>query len=200
MAFSGRLDDGEEVILAVRPHWWCFAPTAAILAAALILAVASATYGVPEPVQLLVVLLTLVALGRFVARYARWATTRFVVTSERIVHRRGVVARRGTEIPLRQVRGASCRQSLGERVLRCGEVVIDVVETGEQRFGRLPRPSLLGDEIRAAVHAHRQRWAGGWSHPLSMVDQLERLDELCRRGVLSRAEFDRKKEQLLERM
>lgn len=200
MAFSGRLDDGEEVILAVRPHWWCFAPTAAVLAAALILAVASATYGFPEPVQLLVVLLTLVALGRFVARYARWATTRFVVTSERVIHRRGVVVRRGTEVPLRQVRRVSCRRSLGERVLRCGEVVIDVVETGEQRFARLPRPSLLGDEIRAAVHAHGQRPAGGWSHPLSTVDQLERLDELCRRGVLSRAEFDRKKEQLLERM
>ena len=200
MAFSGRLDDGEEVILAVRPHWWCFAPTGAALAAALILAMGSATYGLPEPVQLLVVLLTLVALGRFVARYARWATTRFMVTSERVVHRRGVVGRRSAEIPLRQVRGASCRQSLGERVLRCGEVVIDVVEAGEQRFARLPRPALVRDQIRAGAHAHRQRWAGGWSDALSMVDQLERLDELCRRGVLSRAEFNRKKEQLLERM
>lgn len=187
-------------MLAVRPHWWCFAPTGAALAVALILAVGSATYDLPEPVQLLVVLVTLVALGRFVARYARWATSRFVVTSERVVHRRGVVARRGTEIPLGQVRGASCHQSLGERVLRCGEVVIHVVETGEQRFARLPRPSLLRDEIKAAAHAHRQRWAGGWTDPLSTVDQLERLDELCRRGVLSRAEFDRKKEQLLERM
>ena len=199
MAFSGRLDDGEELILSVRPHWWCFAPTGAVLATTLVLAVASATYGLPEPVQLLVVLLTLVALGRFVARYARWATTRFVVTTERVLHRRGVVGRRGTEVPLRQVQGASCRQSLGERVLRCGEVVIDVVGTGEQRFPRLPRPALLRDQITAGAHAHRQRWAG-WPDPLSMVDQLERLDELCRRGVLSRAEFARKKEQLLERM
>ncbi len=199
MAFSGRLDDGEEVILSVRPHWWCFASTGAVLAAALVLAVGSATYGLPEPVQLLVVLLTLVALGRFVVRYARWATTRFVVTSERVLHRRGVVGRRRTEIPLRQVQGASCRQSLGERVLRCGEVVVDVAG-GEQRFARLPRPALLRDQITAGAHAHRQRWAGSRSEALAMVDQLERLDELCRRGVLSRAEFDRKKGQLLERM
>jgi hypothetical protein len=32
------------------------------------------------------------------------------------------------------------------------------------------------------------------------VEQLERLDELCRRGVLTRAEFEAEKAQLLERM
>lgn len=197
MAFSRRLlDAGEEVALAVRPHWWCFAPAGAVLAAALILAVGSATSALPEPVLLLVVLLTLAALGRFVARYARWATTRFVVTSERVIHRHGVVARRANEIPLGQVRGVSCRRSLAGRVLRCGEVVIETAEGSERRLERLPRPSVFRDELRTAAEAHRRRWGGGWSD----VDQLERLDELRRRGVLTRAEFDRKKEQLLERM
>jgi hypothetical protein len=201
MAFPRRLlDDGEDVVLAVRPHWWCFAPAGAVLAAALALAVVSAALFLPEPAQLLAALLTLVALGRFVTRYARWATTRFVVTSKRVIQRSGVVSRRGIELPLDQVRAVSCRQSLGERVLRCGDVVIEAVEAGEQRFSRLPRPSMLRDEIRAGIEAHRRRWAGGWSGGLSMVEQLERLDELCRRGVLTRAEFDRKKGQLLERM
>ena len=196
MAFSGRLDDGEAVILGVRPHWWCFAPTGAVLAAALILAVGSAAFTLPEPVQLLVVLLTLVALGRFVTSYARWATTRFVVTSERVIHRRGVVVRRGEEILLGQVRAVSCRQSLGGRVLRCGDVVIEAAAGREHRWRRLPRPSVFRDELRAAAEAHRSRWGRGWSD----VDQLERLDELCRRGVLTRAEFELKKGQLLERM
>lgn len=197
MAFSKRLlDDGEEVAVAVRPHWWCFAPAGAVLAGALVLAVGSATAALPEPVLLLVVLLTLAALGRFVARYARWATTRFVVTSERVIHRHGVVARRATEIPLGQVCRVSCRRSLGARLLRCGEVVIETAEGSEHRLQRLPRPSVFRDELRAAAEAHRRQWGRGWSD----VDQLERLDDLCRRGVLTRAEFDRKKGQLLERM
>ncbi|HEV2071621.1 MAG TPA: PH domain-containing protein [Acidimicrobiales bacterium] len=195
MAFSRRLlDDGEQVAVAVRPHWWCFAPAGAGLAGALILAVGSVTYALPEPVLLVVVVLTLAALGRFVARYAHWATTRVVVTSERVIHRRGVVARRATEIPLGQVRGVSCRRSLAGRVLRCGEVVIETAEGSEHRLERLPRPAVFREEVRAAAEAHRRRW--GWSD----VDQLERLDDLCRRGVLTRAEFDRKKGQLLERM
>lgn len=201
MALPRRLlDDGEEITLAVRPHWWCFAPAGAVLTAAVALALGSAAFALPEPVQLLVVLLTLLALARFVTRYARWATTRVVVTTERVVHRSGVVARRHVEIPLHRVRSVSCRQSLGERVLRCGEVVIEPVEGGEQRFARLPRPAALRDEVRAGTEAHRRRWARSWSDGASVVDQLERLDQLCRRGVLTRAEFDRKKGQLLERM
>ncbi len=38
------------------------------------------------------------------------------------------------------------------------------------------------------------RSAGG----LSVVEQLERLDALCRRGVISQAEFAAKKAELLE--
>lgn len=201
MAFPRRLlDDGEDVVLARRPHWWCFAPAGAGLVAALALAVTSAALALPEPVQLLAVLLTLVALGRFVIRYARWATTQFVVTSERVLHRRGVVVRRGMEIPLGYVSAVACRQSLGERVLRCGEVVIEAVGGGEHRLPRVARPSTFRDEVRAAVDARRRRASGDWSGGLSTIEQLERLDELCRRGVLTRTEFDRKKEQLLERM
>jgi uncharacterized membrane protein YdbT with pleckstrin-like domain len=201
MAFPRRLlDDGEDVVLSVRPHWWCFAPAGAALAAAVVVMVGSAALGLPEPVQLLVALVTLVVLGRFVTRYARWATTRSTVTTERVIHRHGVMSRRGIEIPLGAVRSASCRQSLAERALRCGDVVIESVEGSQQRLVRLPRPSAFRDQVRTAAEAHRRRWVTERPGALSMIDQLERLDDLCRRGVLTRAEFDRKKGQLLERM
>lgn len=201
MAFPRRLlDAGEVIVLSVRPHWWCFAPAGAALAAAVALVVLCARADLPEPVQLLAALVTLVALGRFVARYARWATTRSVVSSERVIHRRGVLTRRGMDIPLAAVRSASCRQTLAQRALRCGDVVIESVGGGEQRLTRLPRPAVFRDEVRAGAEAHRQRWMSEGPGGLSTFEQLERLDDLCRRGVLTRAEFDRKKGQLLERM
>jgi hypothetical protein len=78
--------------------------------------------------------------------------------------------------------------------------VIESLEGGQQRLVRLPRPVAFRDEVRAAAAAHRRRWVADRPGALSMVEQLERLDDLCRRGVLTRAEFDRKKGQLLERM
>ena len=33
-------------------------------------------------------------------RYVKWTTTNFVVTNERLIHREGVIAKNGIEIPL----------------------------------------------------------------------------------------------------
>ena len=46
----------------------------------------------------------LVALGYFAQRYARWTSTNFVVTNERVISRSGVVAKKGIEIPLDELK------------------------------------------------------------------------------------------------
>ena len=42
----------------------------------------------------------------FLARWVRWRTTSFVVTTDRLVHRSGVVAKHGKEIPLERINDA----------------------------------------------------------------------------------------------
>ena len=204
MAFPSRLlNHGEEMVLDLRPHWSFFAPHAVALAAAVALLIALSAMGWPEWVQVVGAVATLVALVRFTVRYARWATTNFVVTTDRLVHRKGVVAKAGTEIPLERVNSVFFRQSALERVLRCGDLIIE--SGGEQRhqtFGDIPRPSLVQSEISRRLEADHQRTYSGRRTPggLSLVEQLERLDELCRRGVLTPAEFEAEKAQLLERL
>lgn len=205
MAFPSRLlNDGEEIVLDLRPHWSFFALPALSLGAAMSVLVALSTAKWPEWLQVVAAVATLVALGRFVVRYARWATTNFVVTSDRLIHRKGLVAKEGIEIPLERVNTVFFRQSVLERVLRCGDLVIESGgERGRQAFGDIPRPSSVQNEIYHQIEANQARMSpqshlssGG----LSLVEQLERLDELCRRGVLTRAEFEAEKSQLLERM
>ena len=53
-------------------------------------------------------------------------------------------------------------------------------------------------QIEAAQTRAQDRMAG--RHELSVPEQLEKLDELRQRGVISQAEFDAKKAQLLDRM
>jgi uncharacterized membrane protein YdbT with pleckstrin-like domain len=206
MAFPRRLlDDGEDVILDLRPHWSFFAPPALALALALAVLVALAAVDAPELVQVVAAALTLVALLRFAVRYARWATTSLVVTTDRLVHRRGVVAKEGIEIPLERVHSVLVRQRLLERVLGCGDLVVESGgEGGRQSFSPIPRPSRVQAEIHRQIEEARDRSTGsrigaGASRDLSVVEQLERLDELCRRGVVTRSEFEATKALLLQR-
>lgn len=205
MAFPSRLlNDGEEIVLDLRPHWSFFALPAIALIASVSLLIALSAARWHEWLQVLAAVITLVALVRFVVRYARWATTNFVVTSDRLIHRRGILAKEGIEIPLERVNTVFFRQSVLERLLRCGELVIESGgERGRQAFSDIPRPSSVQNDIyhqiegnQGRMSAERDRGSGG----LSLVEQLERLERLCRRGVLTRAEFEAEKAQLLERM
>lgn len=205
MAFPPRLlNDGEEIVLDLRPHWSFFALPAAALTVAVGVLIALSTAKWPEWIQVVAAVGTLVALVRFVVRYARWATTNFVVTSDRLIHRKGLVAKEGIEIPLERVNTVFFRQSVLERILRCGDLVIESGgERGQQAFSDIPRPSSVQNDVyhqiednQRRMSSHGDRSSGG----LSLVEQLERLDELCRRGVLTRAEFEEEKAQLLDRM
>lgn len=203
MAFPSRLlHDGEEIVVDLRPHWSSLALPALALAAAVVVALSALSW--PEWLQVGWALVTLAALGHFAARYARWATTTFVVTSERLIHRRGIVAKEGIEIPLERVNTVFFRQSVMERILRCGDLVIESGgELGRQAFSDIPRPALVQSDIYSEMEENQRRMSSGpdrGGRGLSVVEQLERLDRLCRRGVLSRAEFEAEKAQLLERM
>lgn len=205
MAFPSRLlNQGEEMILDLKPHWSFFALPALVLVAALGVLIGLSAAGWPDWLQLAAAAATLVALVRFVVRYARWASTNFVVTSDRLVHRKGIVAKEGIEIPLERVNTVFFRQSVLERMLRCGDLVIESGgERGRQAFSDIPRPSVVQNEIYRQIEDNQHRMISGRVQPstgLTLVEQLERLDELCRRGVLTRAEFETEKAQLLERM
>ncbi|MBA3956391.1 MAG: PH domain-containing protein, partial [Acidimicrobiia bacterium] len=148
MAFPSRLlNQGEEMILDLRPHWSFFALPAIVLVVALGVLLALSAAGWPEWLQVGAAVATLAALVRFVLRYARWASTNFVITSDRLIHRRGVIAKEGIEIPLERVNTVFFRQSVLERVLRCGDLVIESGgERGRQAFSDIPRPSLVQSE------------------------------------------------------
>ena len=134
----------------VRLHWSHFAGPAAGLAAMLALIVALAAASAPELLQLLAATATLVALARFVVRYARWASTNVVLTDQRVVHRHGVVVKEGVEIPLDHVHAVSYRRPLMGQILGYGDLVVrSSGGHGEllHRIPRISRPVLVQRQI-----------------------------------------------------
>jgi len=196
-----QLNPGEEVVLDLRPHWRFFLRPVLCLLLALVGFVAGAVADLPEWGQLGLAGITLAALCWFAGRYARWATTSFVVTTDRLIHRSGVFAKRATEIRLENVQTVFLRQSFVERLLRSGDLVIESGgEHGRQSFSDIARPSLVQDEINRQIEANGHRMSGSRGGGSSIPEQIQQLDDLRRRGVVTQAEFDAKKATLLDRL
>jgi len=253
MTFPRRLlTEGEEVVVELRPHWaflgWPFVATVAAVA----LAVGIDIVFPHAPVGVIYVLLGAVAVtGLWLAgRTVRWMTTSLVLTTSRIVERSGVLARRALEIRLDRINELSYHQSLGSRIGRTGEVMVECGgEKGVVMFEHVPRPSAFQSLITEQMSAYRdgRRYSrppgdddgpGAPHHAdtpphgvalspappsptstaplppsptvastsaesaaaLSVADRLMQLGELRRRGIVSAAEFEAKKAELLEQL
>jgi uncharacterized membrane protein YdbT with pleckstrin-like domain len=206
VAFPRRLlNEGEEVVLDLRPHWAFFLGRAAVLLLSVVALVVAAALGAHDIVKLALGVVVLIALARLVARYLKWTTSEFVVTSDRLILRSGIVSKRGIEIPLERVNTVFFNQRLGERLLRYGDLVIESGgERGRQVISDVPHPERVQSVIHGAMEDEEDVRDGVRPAPTndreSVLDQIDRLDQLRQRGVLSQAEFETKKAQLLERL
>ena len=219
VAFPSKLlNDNEELVLDLRPHWWFMAePTGALVGAVLLGIAVIANIdsgGVGTVLRLLVAGLILFCLGWFGIRYAKWTTTNFVVTSERVVYRVGVLSKQGIEIPLERINTVFFHQGIFERILGAGDLGIESAgERGSETFKDVRKPSAVQNEIYRQMEANNARMYGGMRQanqaaaapaataPVDDVPaQLERLDDLRKKGVISEQEFAAKKADLLNRM
>lgn len=193
------LAPGEEVAADLRPHWWALAGPVATVVVLVAAGIAALSEGWPVTAGLALVAVLLGALLWLLARYLRWVTTSLVVTSERLILRRGVLSRSGREIPLEQLTDIGYRQRLVERVVGAGDLVFESAgRDGREVWPTVSRPAAVQALIYRQLHLARAGGAGG--RPLSVPEQIEQLADLRRRGVISEAEFRTKKNQLLERM
>ncbi len=204
MAFPKRyLNDEEEIILDLRPHWFFLFGPGVLLVAALALAI-WVSQNVDSDFALFPALgLAVVALLFFLARYAQWLTTNFVLTTDRLIFRKGVVSRQGREIPLERLNDVSYTQTLFQRMMLAGDLLVESAgEQGQSQYGHFSRPQDIQNEIHRAIEAAAERDAHRMAgrRELSPLEQLEKLEELRQRGVITQAEFEVKKANLLDRL
>lgn len=195
------LFDGEIVIIDLKPHWLFFFKALSALVVSLLGVVWAATWDDSNVVEswgssVLLVVFVLCLLW-IATRWIKWRSTFFVLTSERIIHRWGVVVKRSVAIPLERVDNINFHQSLLERIVGAGDLWIESTgQEGQQLFFDVRRP----DEVQNLIHAQIDKVAEG-SEPspqqLDIASQLEKLEGLRDRGVLTEDEFTQEKQRLL---
>lgn len=215
MPFPRRLlNEGEEISLDLRPHWWFFANhifTGVPLLVALLL-IHSETHGdVRRVLYWIWGVLALVWAGWLGLEYMKWNFTHFVVTTDRVLYRTGVLSKKGVEIPLERVSNINFRQSIWERLIGAGDLNIESAgRDGQSTFNDVRHPEAVQQELYKQMELYGRKRAG-WSQAPAMPaapsasgpsipEQLEQLAGLRDRGVISAQEFEAKKAQLLERM
>ena len=68
----------------------------------------------------------------------RWRTTHFVVTTERVLIREGVLTRTGIDIPMRRINSVQFRHSVIDRILGCGTLIIESASEEPLEFDDVP--------------------------------------------------------------
>jgi membrane protein YdbS with pleckstrin-like domain len=198
------LNQNEEVVLDLRPHWWFLVPRLALLALAIVLGVAALSW--EEWAGAVVGVLVVAALVFFLLRLAVWATTNFVITTDRVIYRSGVLSKRGIEIPHDRINTVVFNQRLFERMIGAGDLEIQSAGETPSKFTDIRKPDVVQSEIYRQAEANENRKfdrigapPSGESGGGSLADELKKLDDLRQQGVLSEQEFQAQKAALLSR-
>lgn len=201
------LNEDESKVLDLHPHWWFVGPPALSLLGAILFGtwVSSNLSGAPETVLSFVALaLIVLAAGWLIKQAVDWRFTYFVVTDERIIYQRGVLARHSKSITIDKVHDVETSQSVFERFLGVGDVRIESGGTdGSSTFTDINRPIYVKNTINELMRDRNSGRGGFVAAPGAgggaddVVSRLERLEGLLERGTITQEEFETQKRRLL---
>lgn len=207
MAFPDSiLTEDETVVAQFRPHWRMLAipvlwVIAALVAIVLIFQVLPPENGTADSATAGVIFLALIALA--IIPVFRWWFTIYVLTTERLITRTGVIARSGIELPLQNINNVIFTQNVLERVLQSGDLLIESAgESGQSRFSDIPNP----EEFQSLLYRTREEQGRKTAAEESTIaaditrdptEQLERAVRLHKDGALSDEEFEKMKRSIL---
>ena len=197
------INEGETVALDLNPHWWYFSRHILTGIPLVLVGIGIVTLDgdLRKYLSYVWAVLALVWAVWLLLKFMSWRFTHFVVTSDRVIYRHGVLAKSGVEIPHERINNINFFQGIFQRVIGAGDLQIDSAGAeGQSHFTDVRHPDGVQQEIYRQMEGY-DRKKQGWAAPqASATDELGKLADLRDRGVISAEEFEEKKAKLLERM
>lgn len=208
------LADHEDIVFELKPHWLALVgPAFWTVVAFAILFIGSRvaddksweTTGNQIATAIAVVLWIALALVPFL----RWKFTIFLLTTDRLITRTGVIAKSSKEIPLERINDVAFSQSVLDRFLGAGDLMVESAgERGQTRISNVRKPEQVQLMIYKESEANNDRMmrpsgtatATAPGAAATIPEQIEALARLRKQGVLEEAEFQAKKKELLDRL
>ncbi len=210
------INEGETVVLDLKPHWWFFWKH--ILVGGGLLIVLGIWIGPLDSrnwakIPLAVAILVYIAF--VIVKYLTWTYTHFVLTDRRVISRSGIISKRGTEVPLDRVNNIDFSQKFWERLIGAGDLAIESAgKDGQSHFQNVRHPDMVQQEVYRQMEVNSRRQAGWHADAMAdrgpvasespaapdVADQIAKLATLRDQGALTSEEFEAKKTELLDRM
>jgi uncharacterized membrane protein YdbT with pleckstrin-like domain len=135
-----------------------------------------------------------------------WWTSMYVLTTERLMTRRGLISKSGIEIPLENITNVNFAQTVFERMIGAGDLLVESAgSTGQSKFKDIPHPDAFQTELYR-VREERTMYLSGRQPAEAQrggaanAEAIQKLAELREAGHITDAEFESKKRELLEDM
>ena len=200
------LGERENIILISRQHWFLIARAVVLeVVAIFIIIAAAAAAAIFFPVfgwiiAAVAAILLLVPIATLVRDFLTWFNRQYIITNRRVMQISGVFNKNVTDSSLEKVNDVKMVQSALGRVFDYGDIeILTASELGVNLFRWIDRPV----HFKTAMLNAKARLEGYEQEKPRRDDVpalIEQLDQLRQRGILSEAEFQEKKAQLLSKI
>jgi uncharacterized membrane protein YdbT with pleckstrin-like domain len=208
------LGRNERLVFATRQHWvqlvapglWALLLAAALITAGALLATVSSGIALAAGI-----VIALAPLGFFGRRFAWWWNEKYIVTNRRVIQVEGILDKHVIDSSLEKVNDVVLRQSAMGRMLDYGDIeILTGSEIGVNQLNRIHRPIVFKTEMLNqkegmgeidAFESRAKRVLANEAPTAADIPELiAELDELRQKQIISQAEFDKKKQDLLDRL
>jgi uncharacterized membrane protein YdbT with pleckstrin-like domain len=148
-----------------------------------------------------------VALVMALARWVRLAACQYVLTDRRLLRLRGILSQSSMDSYLDKINNVEHHQSFWGRLFGYGDVEIDTAsESGAEVFPQISQPLAFKRAVDAATAAYHGAAVSQRPGPAtaaatpSSAERIRQLKGLLDEGLITQAEFEAKRRQLLDQI
>jgi uncharacterized integral membrane protein len=197
------LGENERILLATRQHWFVLFSNILLEILLIVLLVAGVVaLSLVYPVATVGYVLVLVPLAGMIRDILIWSNRQYIVTNRRVIQVSGVLSKNVVDSSLEKVNDVKMSQSFFGRLFNYGDIeILTASELGVNLFKSISDPVGFKTAMLNAKEGMGFDEVGVHSQPAEDIPvMIAKLDELRKKGIISEAEFQRKKSDLLAKM
>ena len=201
---EGLLGENERILLETHQHWFVLFNKIFLEIILIVIIIAASLFAYTYyTIALFGLILVFVPLIGMLKDILVWRNQAYVVTTRRVIQTAGVFSKNVVDSSLEKVNDVKLSQSFFGRLFDYGDIeILTASELGVNLFHQIEHPV----EFKTAMLNAKERlgFEELGMHVSPTVEDIpamiEKLDNLRKRGVLSDAEFQQKKAELLAKM
>lgn len=201
---EGLLGENEKVLLETHQHWFVLFNKIFLEIILIVIIIVGSLVAASSwnSIAIAGLALVLVPIAGMLKDIIVWRNNAYLVTSRRVIQISGVLGKDVVDSSLEKVNDVKMSQSFFGRMFDYGDVeILTASELGVNMFHQIANPI----EFKTAMLNAKERLGfdemGMAAHAIEDIPaMIEKLDILRKRGILSEAEFQQKKAELLAKM